>query len=370
MDDVPLGNGQPLAAGMPVPAYQARQALKSGASHIIIHVTVVSRMASQICAELRNEGITVSLVRSPGELAGAIHPEEQALIFAPDHMFPMDLVRYVAARDIPVLCVHSAKQGQNNHLIDHAHCWSGLALVPGGLVRKVADLPGEWAMDSALLRLAVQNGSDHLLIEQETAHQVSDQQSVDRALVAMSRVRFAGDKSSGVERLIAAPGKASRSIAFRLFGWGVDRRLPAFFAGLTLILSLVTGWYDSAVSGILVSLGALVLTDIYQAMSEMALRDQIWIYRLKRATVTVIAGQTLLLGFQSWRSSAEWGFLALSFWLLFNVIAFGLHKSELAIASLAAFLGICAAFGQPIVGLIACVVLTGLVGVRSSLVRN
>jgi hypothetical protein len=370
MDDIPIEDRQPMAAGMALPAYQARQALLSGARHIIIHSAVVSRQITRVCEELRGEGVSVSLVRNPAELAGSIHPEERALVFAPDYLFPIDLVAHVAAQEEPLLCVQAATQGENDYLIDRTLSWSGLAVLPGELVRKVADLPGEWSMEAALLRLAVQSEAEHLAIGLEIAHRITDQDSVNRALAGIAAVSKAAGQNTPQDRLSAMIGSAVNPLAYRLFGWGVDHRWTGLATSLVAIAALCTGWFGGASAGLFVVLCALFLAHIFQAMSLIALRDGRWVTGVMNATLLVVAALILLLGYQNWQASGQWGFLALSSWILGNVLALGLHRRPMTVAALTLMLAALGSSGWTVAWLTALAIVTSIQAVRSALARN
>jgi hypothetical protein len=156
---------QSLPFGMTATEIQARQAMAMGANPILIHIEDMAADLSAALTRLKSGGYPVRLVRSNAEAANHIHPQENVLLYAGDVKFdeadPNHLRGYyIAVKPLEPGCV-------DQELIDAEHAWSGIALLPGTLIRDVNSLVGDWALGPTLLRLAVQQGTEKRLSDGE-----------------------------------------------------------------------------------------------------------------------------------------------------------------------------------------------------------
>ncbi len=146
----------PLPFGLTAIDLQARQAMAMGANPILIHAVEMGTGLSAALTRLKSTGHPVKLVRTNAEAANHIHPQENVLLYAGNVKFdeadPLHLRgSYIAVKPLEQGCA-------DQELIDSKHSWSGIALLPGSLIRDVNGLVGDWALGPTLLRLAVQQG--------------------------------------------------------------------------------------------------------------------------------------------------------------------------------------------------------------------
>jgi hypothetical protein len=152
---------QSLPFGMTATEIQARQAMAMGANPILIHVEDMGADLSAALTRLKSGGYPVRLVRSNAEAANHIHPQENVLLYAGDVKFDEADPNHLRGSYIAVKPLESGRIDQD--MIDAQYAWSGIALLPGTLIRDVNSLVGDWALGPTLLRLAVQQGTEKRL---------------------------------------------------------------------------------------------------------------------------------------------------------------------------------------------------------------
>lgn len=177
--------------------FVARQIALHGIGHIVVVVDRVPRHLGAVLDRLREDGIRCSLARTTAELADLFHPDEVVLLLSGAVLCERSLLRALArTSDAHLLCVHDAPDAEFER-IDAQTWWTGLAAVPGALVRAVAATPGDWDAASTLLRAAVQRG-------------------VERRFVASGAIAVTSD-AAGLARFEAAEINAYRQTGD---GWG------------------------------------------------------------------------------------------------------------------------------------------------------
>lgn len=153
---LPLANGQ-------LAMQQVDLARQAGAGEILCLVSSVSERVRQIEAYAVANGIDFHLVRSVADISVRLASDDELLIIA-DGL-------YVAPEDVAMLAretgtfVASFAPGEGVRSlierferIDINHIWAGLACVRARDLVEARELPEDWSVQSALLRLAVQRG--------------------------------------------------------------------------------------------------------------------------------------------------------------------------------------------------------------------
>lgn len=153
---LPLANGQ---LGM----LQVDLARQAGAGEILCLVSSVGAKVRQIETYAAACGVSFHLVRSVADISVRLASDDELLIIA-DGL-------YVAPEDMPQLTRETGTfltsfapgAGERSLIerferIDINHVWAGLACVRARDLVDARDLPDDWSVQSALLRLAVQRG--------------------------------------------------------------------------------------------------------------------------------------------------------------------------------------------------------------------
>jgi len=146
--------GTRKAGGITILERQARQAQRYGADSAIV---VVERMTPLVAAAVERMGPSVRIVRRATDLAEALGPAEDVLVFAEGLVIDERLLaRTLAEPDAILAAWPDARPGAER--IDAGRVWAGVARLPAVLVRSVSDGLGDWDLESTLLRTAASSG--------------------------------------------------------------------------------------------------------------------------------------------------------------------------------------------------------------------
>lgn len=138
-------------------------AVQAGAGEILCLVGAVDDRVRQIEAYAIRSGVAFHLARSIADISVRLSSEDELLIVADGlYVAPADMARM--ARETGTF-VASFAPGDGARVlierferIDINHVWAGLACIRARDVVDARDLPEDWSIQSALLRLAVQKG--------------------------------------------------------------------------------------------------------------------------------------------------------------------------------------------------------------------
>lgn len=229
-------------AGRTVVERQARLAAASGADPIIVLVERVTPGLLAAIDRVRAEGISVAVARSAAEAAEAVNPGGRLLLIADGLVADESHVARLTSAGGPALLT-LPDQGEDDRYerIDSDSLWAGLALVEGSMLRRTAEMLGEWDLQSTLLRQAVQSGARQLALGGEAAD--------DRLTIAES----SEDLAEAEAVIVAGASAPSGSWISRYLLGPVEQSLTR-----ALMASSVTpGWlYIAAVT--MIGLGGLM----------------------------------------------------------------------------------------------------------------
>lgn len=161
-DDAPgaLIATQPFGAASLI-EFQARRLIAAGASHIAV---VVARLTPELIAAINRiarRGIAIDSVRTAAEACGKFHPLAQILVLADGLIATAESVALIAqsgAGDaLLVTSDDDALPGMER--VGRDTIWAGLALASSARLGEVAALPGEYDVQSSLLRVMAQGGA-------------------------------------------------------------------------------------------------------------------------------------------------------------------------------------------------------------------
>lgn len=157
-----LRGSLPLAQGR-LAMLHVDLAADAGAGEILCLVGAVDDRTREIEAYAAQRGIPCQLVRSIADISVRLASEDELLVIADGlYVAPGDMHRL--ARETGTF-VASFAPGEGARVlierferIDINHVWAGLACVRARDLVEARDLPEDWSIQSALLRLAVQKG--------------------------------------------------------------------------------------------------------------------------------------------------------------------------------------------------------------------
>lgn len=172
IETVPAGSALrgalPLASGQ-LAMLQIDLAREAGAGEILCLVSAVGGQVRQIEAYAATAGIEFHLVRSVADISVRLASDDELLIIA-DGLYVAPADAAALARETGTFVASFAPGDGARHLverferIDINHIWAGIACVRARDLVEARDLPDDWSVQSALLRLAVQRGyRRHLL---------------------------------------------------------------------------------------------------------------------------------------------------------------------------------------------------------------
>lgn len=153
---LPLANGQ---LGM----LQVDLARQAGACEILCLVSSVGEQVRQIEAYSQACGVQFHLVRSVADISVRLASDDELLIIADGLYVAPETMAEIARETGTFVSSFAPGDGaraliERFERIDINHVWAGIACVRARDLVEARDLPEEWSVQSALLRLAVQRG--------------------------------------------------------------------------------------------------------------------------------------------------------------------------------------------------------------------
>ncbi|MFN3818723.1 hypothetical protein [Blastomonas sp.] len=157
-----LRGGLPLANGQ-LAMLHVDLARQAGAGEILCLVSSVGERVRQLEAYAASCGADFHLVRSVADISVRLASDDELLIIA-DGLYVTPDDTAMLAREIGTFVASFAPGDSARTLIerferiDINHIWAGLACIRARDLIEARDLPEDWSVQSALLRLAVQRG--------------------------------------------------------------------------------------------------------------------------------------------------------------------------------------------------------------------
>ncbi|MFD1611398.1 hypothetical protein ACFSCW_06235 [Sphingomonas tabacisoli] len=177
-------------AGQTVFEHQARLLAEAGAERVVAVSEQLPQGLAAALSRLRRDGLAIEIVRTVGDAAQRIRPEDRLLVLGDGVMTDVAALERLLAVPAPaILTLPDAPETRAWELIDAASRWAGVLLLDGELVRRTARMLGDWDLQSTLLRNAVQAGAERVdarAVEPLLA-QVSDESSAAATEQAISR---------------------------------------------------------------------------------------------------------------------------------------------------------------------------------------
>lgn len=191
VDETPLSLLKVL--GEPLLYHQIMQLRKFGIERYIVAVEKVNSEALLVAANLRRDGITIEFVSRLSALKDMLGSEDVFLMIS-DAIWSNDAhIEDMVNTDAPqILAFHNEEKTSLFELIDLNTRWAGLARLHGGILSTIDELPEDSAIQSTLLRLALQQDCRLKTIEYEASSyaKITDQTRAD----ALSEKKMHGSK--------------------------------------------------------------------------------------------------------------------------------------------------------------------------------
>ena len=343
----------PLVFGLPVIEYQARLAQQAGANHIVIVTAQVAAGLVAALDRLRARGMNVALARTAREAADLVHPDETLILFDAGTIPRSSLLAQLAhGEGMRIATFPLNPRHPERELIDADHAWAGLARIDGSIVRRTAEILGDWALAPTLLRFAVQAGATRERLEDGEASPVRNVRTAADAQAVTGSI-VAGDGEPVQGPLGAVLGPSATLLAGQAGRIGVPPPVLELIGAGLLALSFgaaLTGWTLTALLTVpvaaLIGLAALRLGSAALGQSRYFGRFQIALLWAGRAAL-------LAAGYRAWADGWGWGSGVIALWLVWELVQRGEPKSRLDPDEVSSTLiaGIGLAAGYPVAGL-------------------
>lgn len=312
--------------GQPLLAYQVRAAHRAGAQHLVVLAERVTPDVVATFDRLAADGLKVELVRDAAEAGDHLHPDELTLVIAPGMITEPRFLAHLVAHDRPqIIGLRDEPDLDALERIDGFTRWSGVALLPGALIRETSQTLGDWDLSSTLLRTALQTGVELEVID--LRHEGSPliklvQSDDDAAQVNHALLRHVEPQASGlVDHFLWSPlaSLALPALMRADIGLGVVTALVGLFS----MIALASAWLAPIFVPLLLFLVTGALVRLVSNLAQASLRDAARLRLL--IAIRVVIG-AIILGVIANRLvdyGIGWGYDVLTIWLLIEMARLG-----------------------------------------------
>lgn len=262
--------------GMTLLEYQVRLLSGAGVEQVMV---AVGRMTPALLSAVNRagrRGANVEVVRSAEEASEKIDPKAHVLVIA-DGLVTSDPVmeRMAAEGGEALLVTDDPNSPAAIERLDMRDSWAGIARVTGAQLGEIAQMPADYDFQSALLRVAVQAGAEHVGLTagwlrsghsvELNAQTLATRGSVVLAALTERRPSWADRWIFTPLARVALPELSARGVP----GWAL---LAAGVAFALISLGGIAYGYDGV--GVALSVVALALLATSGAMAALAGEDR------------------------------------------------------------------------------------------------
>ena len=315
-----LGATLPFA-GATLVEFQARLLIGEGASQIVV---LVSRLTPELAGAINRiarRGVSVDAVRSAREAAEKLHPLARVLVLADGLVTTRDVLAPFVCEGRDTLLVTSDAQALPGlDRVGRDAIWAGVARVSRTRIDEVAELPGDYDMQSSLLRVAAQGGALHFplgsgRVRESHAIERSSERLVARNQAVLSALVSGVD--SWADRYLTAP-VVSAALPL-LLRREVPARAAAAGAGVVVVAALGALGWGWAIAGLALLWAGGTAQNGAGALAWLA-DDVPGVRWIARARAGAAALGTVLLGFAEARATLAAAPLIAALWLVAAVL--------------------------------------------------
>ncbi len=293
--------------GMTLLEYQVRLLVGAGVEHVLLAVAELTPVIQAAVARAAKRGVPVEVVYSAEEASEKVAPDARVLVLADGLVTTDPVIDRMAAEGAEALLVTDDPVSPAAiERLDMKDCWAGIARVTGRQLGEIARMPADYDFQSALLRVAVQAGAEHIRLTtmwERGGH-----------LIVLNSKDMATRSNAVLAALTERrTGWADRWVFTRIARWVlpeiVGRNLPGWMltaGGGVLALgalgSIVHGW-----PGVGLAVSLLAVATLAAAAAMAAVRGEPRTADRLELTITSLFGAaTLLLGWHQGRIEADW----------------------------------------------------------------
>ena len=151
--------------GMTLLEYQIRLLTGAGAGQVMVAVGRMTPALLNAVNRAVKRGARVEVVRSAEEASEKIAPDARVLVLADGLVTTDPVIDRMAAEGAEALLVTDDPSSPAAiERLDMKDCWAGIARVSGKQLGEIATMPSDYDFQSALLRVAVQAGAEHIML--------------------------------------------------------------------------------------------------------------------------------------------------------------------------------------------------------------
>lgn len=250
-----LARGSLPVGGRSLVRHQLALALALGARRVALLADPAAAGLAVLREVAAENGAQLHVIRTGAELVPHVAPADELLVLADGLLaLPGEAAALVASG--PVIPCFGIEEGlaAGFERIDINRADAGLMLLPGRIAARLGEVPADWSLPSALLRLGVQAGvplrpAPSRLLESGGWRLLRSEDDAHRAETDWIRLH-AGEDDTPV------PGELAARAAVRAFGpsvlhAGTRPHLVVLGAGLIGLLSLSAGWFGASATAFL-----------------------------------------------------------------------------------------------------------------------
>jgi uncharacterized membrane protein (UPF0136 family) len=247
--------------GMTLLEYQVRLLAGAGIEHVLVAVARITPQLLAAVAGAERRGVRVEVVRSAEEASEKVDPAARVIVLA-DGLVTTDPVidRMVAEGAEALLVTDDPASPSAIERLDMRDSWAGIARVTGVQLGEIAQMPADYDFQSALLRVAVQAGAEHIMLHPGWASRGHVVELTEAALATRSNAVLAAlteRRTSWADRWVF--NRFSRLVLPELTGRGIKAwtlLAGGVLLGVTSLGAIAANWEGI---GLLVSLLAVAV---------------------------------------------------------------------------------------------------------------
>lgn len=216
--------------------WQADLALRLGCERIICLADGAVPELIELQRDIEGRGHQFQLVRGPLQLVGLVSADQELVVLADGAVIDPELAEEIAGSSRGVAAL-PADQGiaAGFERIDADRAWAGLLVTRANIVERLADLPPDADTVSLLLRLALQSGTQVVLVDKQRL-------SSGELILATSDIALAKRETALLDRAaVSAPWTAP--------GLAIANRLARRLSPGAMVKGPLIGWVIAALAG-------------------------------------------------------------------------------------------------------------------------
>ena len=203
--------------GRSVIAWQVDLAVSLGCERIICLATGPRPELIELQKEVEGRGLQFRMVRGPLQLVGLMSADNEIVVIEDGLVMDVALASEIAGSSRSIAALPGDEGvSAGFERIDADRAWAGLLVARGNIVERLADMPADADAVSLLLRLALQSGTQVVLL--------------DRQRMASGELILASDEASIAKREVALLDQAVTRSSWTAPAYAISSRFARWLA--------------------------------------------------------------------------------------------------------------------------------------------